>query len=54
MSLYKVTPTQLEVVKQTSFVDEKLLERQDLQRLLKSDISVIGQHAAFGFLILLF
>mgnify|MGYP001453229104 CR=1 FL=1 len=42
MPLYRVTREKLEAVKQTSFVDEKLLERRDLQRLLKSDISAIG------------
>jgi hypothetical protein len=42
MSLYRVTKDKLEVVRQTSFIEEKLLERKDLQRLLRADISVIG------------
>jgi hypothetical protein len=42
MPLYRVTKDRLEPVKQTSFIEERLLERQDLQRLLKADISVIG------------
>lgn len=42
MPLYRVTKDRLEPVKQTSFIEERLLERKDLQRLLKADISVIG------------
>lgn len=42
MPLYCVTKDRLEPVKQTSFIEERLLERKDLQRLLKADISVIG------------
>lgn len=40
MPLYRVTKDRLEPVKQTSFIEERLLERKDLQRLLKADISV--------------
>jgi hypothetical protein len=42
MPLYRVTNDKLEAVKQTSFIEEKLFERKDLQRLLRADISVIG------------
>lgn len=42
MPLYKVTKDKLETVKQTSFIEENMLERKDLQRLLRADISVIG------------
>ncbi len=43
MPLYRVTD-KLEAVRQTSFIEEKLFERKDLQRLLKADISVIGDN----------
>ena len=42
MSLYRVTPAKLEPVPRTTFAVEKLLERKDLQRLLRSDIRPIG------------
>lgn len=42
MPLYRVAKEKLEPVKQTTFVEEKFLERRDLQRLLKADISVLG------------
>ncbi len=42
MPLYRVAKDKLEAVKQTSFIEEKFLERKDLQRLLRADISVIG------------
>ncbi len=42
MSLYHVTSDKLESVAQTSFAAESLLERKDLQRLLRRDISPIG------------
>lgn len=43
MSLYRVSSDRLEKVERTSFEKEKLLERRDLQRLLKADISVVGE-----------
>lgn len=43
MVLYKVTNEKLETVQSTSFAQEKILERKDLQRLLKADISVVGE-----------
>jgi len=43
MSLYRISTDKLERVPQTTFATEKLLERQDLQRLLKQDISVLGE-----------
>ena len=42
MTLYRVAKDKLEAVKLTSFVEEKFFERKDLQRLLRADISVIG------------
>ena len=42
MALFKVTNERLEAVRTTSFIEEKLLERKDLQRLLRVDISPIG------------
>ena len=42
MALYRVTADKLETVQTTSFAQERILERKDLQRLLKADISVIG------------
>lgn len=42
MSLFRVTPDKLEPVAQTTFAAESLLERKDLQRLLRRDISPIG------------
>jgi hypothetical protein len=42
MSLYRVTPDKLERVSQTSFAAESLLERKDLQRLLRHEIAPIG------------
>lgn len=42
MSLYRITTEKLEPVPTTTFASEKLLERQDLQRLLRRDISVLG------------
>jgi hypothetical protein len=40
--LYCITNEKLEAVPGTSFVDEKILERKDLQRLLKADITPLG------------
>lgn len=42
MSLYRVTADKLESVPRTTFAVEKLMERRDLQRLLRQDISPIG------------
>lgn len=42
MSLYRVTPDKLESVSRTTFAAESLLERKDLQRLLRRDITPIG------------
>jgi hypothetical protein len=43
MPLYHVTKEKLEPVSGTSFVEEKMLERKDIQRLLRADISPIGE-----------
>ncbi len=42
MSLYRVTHDKLESVARTTFAAESLLERKDLQRLLRLDIAPIG------------
>lgn len=42
MSLYRVTPDKLESVSRTTFAAESLFERKDLQRLLRRDITPIG------------
>ena len=42
MSLYRVTETKLEPVMRTTFAAEKLMERGDVQRLLRQDISPLG------------
>jgi len=43
MSLYRITADKLEPVTQTTFASEKLLERKDLQRLLKQGIGVLRE-----------
>ncbi len=42
MTLYRVAPDKLEPVQPTSFADERVFERRDLQRLLRHDISPVG------------
>lgn len=42
MGLYRITSEKLEPVAQTTFSAENLLERKDLQRLLRSEITPIG------------
>lgn len=42
MSLYRVAQHKLEPVEETSFATENILERKDLQRFLRQDISPIG------------
>jgi hypothetical protein len=42
MGLFRVTQDKLEPVAQTTFAAESLLERKDLQRLLRRDISPVG------------
>lgn len=42
MSLFRVTQDKLEPVAETTFAAESLLERKDLQRLLRRDISPVG------------
>jgi len=42
MTLYRLTSEKLESVPGTSFVEERILERKDLQRLLKTDITPLG------------
>ena len=42
MTLYRITNEKLEIVQVTSFTQERILERKDLQRLLRADISVIS------------
>jgi RecB family endonuclease NucS len=40
--LYKITDQKLEQVQDTSFADAKMLERRDLQKLLISNLSPLG------------
>ncbi len=42
MSLYRITADKLETVPRTTFAVESVLERRDLQRLLRRDITPIG------------
>lgn len=42
MTLYRITAEKLESVPRTTFAAENLLERKDMQRLLRRDISPIG------------
>ena len=42
MSLYRVAAAKLEPVAPTTFAEESLLERKDLQRLLRQNISPVG------------
>jgi len=42
MSLFRITSDRMEAVPTTTFAKEKLLERRDLQRLLRQDLSPIG------------
>ena len=42
MALYRVAGESFQKVVETTFVQERLQERQDLQRLIRSDISVLG------------
>jgi hypothetical protein len=39
MSLYRITTEKLEPVSHTTFANEKLLKRKDLQRLLRRDLT---------------
>jgi hypothetical protein len=43
MPIYKVTDVSLQRVPETSFAAERLLERRDLQRLLRADTSPLGE-----------
>lgn len=43
MSLYRVTTEKLESVPRTTFAEAKLMERKDLQRLLRRDITPLGE-----------
>lgn len=42
VSLFRVTSERLDPVQTTSFAQERVLERKDLQRLLRADISPLG------------
>ena len=42
MPLYEMTPDSFRAITQTSFVDLKIRERDDIQRLLRSQIDVLG------------
>jgi hypothetical protein len=42
MAIFRITDSAIEKVGETTFAQEKLLERRDLQRLVKADISVLS------------
>ena len=42
MAIFKISANQLEPVAETSFSAEKIMERRDLQRLLRSQIEIIS------------
>src|SRR5262245_13122359 len=42
MTIFKVSSNAIERVEETTFAQAQLFERRDLQRLIKNDISVIG------------
>lgn len=42
MPLFQINDGRLDPVQKTSFIEEKILERKDLQQLLKTDISPLG------------
>jgi hypothetical protein len=42
MAIFRITDSAMEKVTETTFAQEKLLERRDLQRLIKADISVLS------------
>jgi hypothetical protein len=42
MAIFRITDSALAKVDETTFAQEKLLERRDLQRLIKADISVLS------------
>ncbi|MFZ5789164.1 MAG: DUF4268 domain-containing protein [Pseudomonadota bacterium] len=42
MPLYRLSHEKLDLVPQTSFAEERVLERKDLQRLLRADITPLG------------
>jgi len=45
MSLYRVTTDKFEPVSRTTFAAESLLERKDIQRLLKQDVGRLADLA---------
>jgi RecB family endonuclease NucS len=42
MPLYEMTPQAFRPINQTSFTEQRVRERHDLQRLLRSQIGVLG------------
>lgn len=42
MTIFRITDSAIEKVEETTFAREKLLERKDLQRRLKANISVLS------------
>lgn len=43
MAIYQVTPTELRAISETSFGAEGIMERKDIQRLLREQISVLDE-----------
>jgi hypothetical protein len=42
MAIFRITETSMEKVAETTFAQEKVLERRDLQRLIRADVSVLS------------
>jgi RecB family endonuclease NucS len=44
MPIFQVTPEELKELSQTTFGAENIMERKDIQRLLREQISVLDEH----------
>ncbi len=42
MAIFRITESSIDKLNETTFAQEKLLERRDLQRLIKADVSVLS------------
>jgi hypothetical protein len=42
LSIYRITDTKIEELEKTTFAAEKVKERQDLQRLIRNDVTILG------------
>lgn len=43
MAIFQVTPDKLKALSETSFGNESIMERKDIQRLLRDQISVLDE-----------